>query len=216
MEPLPELLERALLYGVAPVWILAGFADFACHRAMRIEHSAGVRESLLHLFMLAELGIGVLCALLLELTTAAFAIILLACVAHEVTMCADLAYAESQRRIPWYEQWVHGLQQAVPWVAVGALMLLHAPQAMALFGLGDVPPDWGLRPKQAPLPAWYLVSFFGSGLLLVIGPFLQEFRRCWRQSAPLSSSAGTSAGTGMDTDADWPVHAAGPGAARIR
>ena len=41
----------------------------------------------------------------------------------------DLAYAQSRRPIPWFEQWVHGLQQALPWIAFAALVLLHWPQA---------------------------------------------------------------------------------------
>lgn len=36
MGPSSAVLEQALLFGVAPLWILAGTADFACHRLLLI------------------------------------------------------------------------------------------------------------------------------------------------------------------------------------
>lgn len=182
MEPLTRLIEFGLMAIVAPVWIAAGCADAACHRIQHIERNAGLRESLLHLAMLAELGVAVLAALFLELNAAALGIVLLACIAHEVTMCADLAYAESQRRIPWYEQWVHGLQQAIPWMALGGLVLLNAPQALALVGLGTATAEWSLRPKAEPLPSVYVAGFLAAAALLVLWPFAAETLRCWRQA----------------------------------
>ena len=176
------LLARALLYVVAPLWLVVGFLDYACHRQQRIEATAGLHESNLHLLMLAELGAGVIVALFLELNAIALALLLLACVAHEFTVLRDLSYAQSRRRIPWFEQWVHGLQQAVPWVAFAALVLLHWPQALALVGLGDAPADWRLRLKSEPLPASYIVAFLGAGAVAVVAPFLSEWRRCRRRA----------------------------------
>ena len=37
-----------LLYVVLPAWVLAGFGDYLCHRALRIEHANGIRETVLH------------------------------------------------------------------------------------------------------------------------------------------------------------------------
>jgi hypothetical protein len=42
-----------LLYFIMPVWFLAGFADYLCHRATDIAHTTGPKESLLHLLMTA-------------------------------------------------------------------------------------------------------------------------------------------------------------------
>jgi cytochrome c oxidase assembly factor CtaG len=51
--------QMVLLYFVMPVWFLAGVADWLCHRATDIEHTAGAKESFIHLLMFAE--IAVLC-----------------------------------------------------------------------------------------------------------------------------------------------------------
>ncbi|MBG6082139.1 diguanylate cyclase [Rubrivivax gelatinosus] len=184
MDDTRTLLQAALLGVLAPVWMLAGSADWLCHRLQRIEASAGLRESALHLAMLAELGVAVLVALLLEASAAALALMFAACVAHELTTWADLAYADTRRDIPWYEQLVHGLQQVLPWAALAGIVVLDAGQALAALGLGREAADWSLRWKAEPLPGWYLAAFFGASLLLVLGPFAAEFRRCWRTRPP--------------------------------
>jgi hypothetical protein len=172
------LITLGLLYILMPLWMLAGLADFACHRIMRIEHNAGIGESMLHLLMLGEIGIAILAPLFLDVTAAVLVLMLLACLAHEATTCVDLAYAESRRRVPWFEQWVHGLQQALPWAWLAGWVLLAWPESLALLGLGDTAPDWGLRLKSAPLPAAYLIAVLAGAALLVCGPFFYEYWRC--------------------------------------
>ena len=65
MQKPPELIPLVLMAGLAPVWLLAGLADYTCHRLQHIERNAGVRESALHVLMLAELGVGIFVALFL-------------------------------------------------------------------------------------------------------------------------------------------------------
>jgi hypothetical protein len=55
MDATALLLQKVLLYGVLPLWMLAGFGDWLCHRVEHIEHTAGTKESALHWAMLAEL-----------------------------------------------------------------------------------------------------------------------------------------------------------------
>lgn len=189
MQNLDLLIASGLLYLVMPVWMLAGFGDYACHRYMRIEHNAGLRESLLHLLMLAEIGVAILAPLFFEPTSGVLVLMLLACLAHEVTTCIDLAYAQSHRPIPWFEQWVHGLQQALPWAWLSGWALLAAPQALALVGLAEAPPDWRLQLRSPPLPVAYLAAIMAGSLLLVWGPFLDECRRCLKaRRAPTATS----------------------------
>lgn len=179
MNSTAALLQAFLLYGLMPIWLLAGFADYCCHRFQHIEHSAGLKESLLHLLMLAELGVGLLCALLLEINAGVFLVLLAVCVVHELTMWWDLAYAASRRSIPIVEQWVHGLQQAIPWAGLIALGLLHPGQVQALLGLGDTAPGWTFHLKAMPLSPAYLLILAAAAVLLVLVPFLGELRRCY-------------------------------------
>ncbi len=176
MDATAALLQRLLLWGLLPLWLLAGFGDWLCHRAQRMEHSAGTRESLLHWLMLLEMGPAVAAALLLEITAGVLALLFALCVAHELTTWWDLRYAYARRRIPPLEQWFHALQLSLPWAGLVSLALLHHDQAAAL--LGQAVPDWTLRIKARPLPPEYLWSVAVAGVLLVALPFAEETLRC--------------------------------------
>jgi len=175
-------LEILLFYLILPVWLLAGFADASCHRWLRIEATSGWRESALHWLMVAELGLGVLAILLLEINALVIALFAMACLAHEVTMVADLGYAYTRRDIPPVEQWVHGIQQAVPWIVLLAIAVLHPGQALALLGLGSEPARWWLALREPPLPFGYLTSVAVLAFLFVGLPFAREMWRAIRLS----------------------------------
>ena len=40
-----------MLYVLLPLWVVCGSLDYCCHRATRIEHNTGIRESILHSLM---------------------------------------------------------------------------------------------------------------------------------------------------------------------
>ena len=56
-----------LMYFVLPLWLVAGFADWLCHRASHIETTTGAKESLIHLLMFTEVGIPLLAAMFLDI-----------------------------------------------------------------------------------------------------------------------------------------------------
>jgi len=180
MDATAQLLQQTLLLLVLPLWLLAGLGDWACHRWQRIEHSAGLKESLLHLAMIGCIGSAVLAVLFLEPNAAVLGIALLACVAHELITWWDLRYAASCRPIPIPEQWMHSLQLVLPWAAGTALALLHPAQAAAAVGLGDAVADWQLRLRQTPLPPGVVFGVMAASGLLVVLPFAEETWRCWR------------------------------------
>lgn len=177
---MPGLVESLLMGLVAPIWLFSGWLDCACHRRLGIEHTSGTRESVLHLVMLAELGVGIAAALLLEPNAGSFAVMLAACAVHEATVWVDLAYASTRRQIPWFEQSVHGIQQALPWVALVGLMVLHSQASLSLFGLGAASADWRLLARDPPLSPLWMGAFAVAAALVVGLPYLAEYRRCRR------------------------------------
>ena len=202
MDATAELLQRLLLYAVLPLWMLAGFGDWLCHRVQHIENSAGVKESALHWLMLAELSVGITAALLLQIDAAVLTLLLAAAVAHELTTWRDLSYAASHRRIAVPEQWVHGLQFSLPWVALVLLAVIHRDQALAAVGLGPAQADWRLRWKEPALPAGMLAALALAAVLLVLLPFAEEFRRCRLAARERSAARPRAAVTRLDPRAD--------------
>jgi hypothetical protein len=45
-------LQRYLAYGVLPAWFVPGLLDWCQHRRTDIEHTAGTRESFIHLLII--------------------------------------------------------------------------------------------------------------------------------------------------------------------
>lgn len=52
MRELAEPVRLWLLWGVLPLWLAAGVADWWCHRRSDLAHTAGVPEALLLLHQL--------------------------------------------------------------------------------------------------------------------------------------------------------------------
>jgi hypothetical protein len=171
------LVGNYLLYVVLPVWIAAGLADWGCHYASRIESTSGARESLLHLLMLAEAGIAVLAGLFLAINALVLALMLALFLLHELTAYWDLRYAAPRRDVTPLEQRVHDYLGNMPFVALSMVVLLHWPQFLALFGLGDAAPDFALRLKEPPLSARYVAALLVAIALFNGLPYLLELRR---------------------------------------
>lgn len=178
------VVQALLAWVWAPLLVLAGALDWACHRHQRIEFTAGLRESALHLLMLALLGTALLAGLLLQPTAGLLGLLALAVLLHDGLYVLDLRVALACRPIPALEQWVHGFQHLLPWAGLAGLLALSPDQAQALLGLvgvGDGPtPDWALRLKD-PLPPWPgVAALLGAALLFNGLPFLSEARRSLR------------------------------------
>jgi hypothetical protein len=169
-----------LMYLVFPLWVAAGFADWACHRRTRIEQTSGLKENLLHLLMFGEIGVGMLAVALLEINAAVLLIVIAAFVVHELTVYWDLHYSTPLRHVGPFEQMVHSFLEILPLLSLALLAAMAWPQALALVGWGSEAADWSLRAKTQPLPAAYLLG----GLLLSVVfnalPLLQETWACWR------------------------------------
>ena len=170
------LIAAVLMYGVAPVWLVAGFADYLCHRAQRIEATTGLRESLLHAVQMAEVGVPALLALFLEVNALVLLLMLLGLVLHEATAIWDVDYAARRREVSTVEQHVHGVLERLPWFAFVLLAILHWPAVTA----GVAGDGFTLALKARPLPTAYVAALLAGMVVLGIVPFVEELWRCWR------------------------------------
>src|SRR5436190_15486627 len=104
---LAHVLQALLVYGIFPLWLVAGAADWLCHRATGIERTAGPRESLFHMLLFAEVALPVLMILFLRVDALLLLIVALCVLGHFVTSLADTRYAQPRRHILPIEQMVH-------------------------------------------------------------------------------------------------------------
>jgi hypothetical protein len=162
----------------------AGLADWLCHRAARIETTAGPKESAIHLLLLAELGVPTLACLFLEITPPVIALSLATFVVHQATALWDLEYATKHREISPVEQQVHSLLELNPFMAIVLIASLRWPEVVALMRGDTKAGDFGLRLRKPPLPARYVISLHGSIVLFNGLPYLEELWAQQRRRSP--------------------------------
>lgn len=178
--PDETLATAYLMYFLLPVWLLAGFADWLCHRRSGISTTTGIKETLIHLLMLLEIAVPLLAAMFLQVNALIFLLMLVAFALHELTALWDVSYAVTLREVTPLEQHVHSFLEMIPLMGLSVIALLHWQALLSLFGLGDAPADFSLHWKAHPLPTGYLAVVFGAMVLLAILPYLEELLRDWR------------------------------------
>jgi hypothetical protein len=165
------LLETLLLWGIYPLWLLAGAGDYVCHRRTDIEHTSGSAESWFHLFQFLALLVAIAAGALLERNVVVFGVMIVAVLAHSVLAYLDVSYTDGRRRISPFEQLVHGFMDVLPLVAVAIFGVLHwqaIGAGLSRLSLALVPLDAGRL--------WLLASF----TLLAGVPILEELARTLR------------------------------------
>jgi hypothetical protein len=171
--------RRALLYGVMPVWMGAGLADWWHHRRTRIERTSGIRESAIHALMMTEAATPTMLGLFREVNAGVLGVAAGSVAAHQATAYADVAYAQPRREVTPGEQQVHSLLEVVPMAATALLTVLHWDQAAALAGRGGRA-DLRLRPKRNPLSRRAQIATLGAVGLCCVLPYAEEMLRCLR------------------------------------
>ena len=174
-----EVTRNVLMYFILPLWLVAGFADYLCHRAAHIEETSGVKESLLHLLQFSEIAIPILAALFLEINALIILLMIVCFLLHEATAYWDVSYANRTREVSPIEQHVHSFLEMLPLMGLLMVIVLHWEQFMSLFGLA--PASFAIALKQPPLPWSYIGTMLTLVLLFEALPYLEELVRTLRK-----------------------------------
>ena len=166
-----------LMYFVIPLWLMAGIADWFCHRRSNIATTSGAKESLIHLLMFTEVGIPLVLILLFEVNSFIIAVSILFFFLHEFTALWDVSYAVTKRKVGPVEQHIHSFLEMIPLLALVLIIARHWPQFTALFQPGGFPPEISLTFKQTPLPTTYLIVVLTVALVLEFAPYVEEYHR---------------------------------------
>ncbi|MDF3153829.1 diguanylate cyclase [Mesorhizobium sp. XAP10] len=172
-----------LMYFLLPVWLVAGFADWLCHRASHIDSTTGAKESLIHLLMFAEVGVPLLAAMFLEVNALVIAVMIVTFFIHEATAMWDVRYATTARRVTPIEQHVHSFLEMIPLMGLVSVVSLHWTQFLALFGAGPETARFDIVWKSQQLPLIYIVCVMAVIVLFELLPYVEEFVRGLRANA---------------------------------
>jgi hypothetical protein len=171
----PEVIRTLLMFFILPLWLLAGFSDYLCHRATHIERTSGWKETALHLLQFTEMGVPVLAALFLEINAGVILVMVICLLLHEATAIWDLRYASERRHVSPTEQHVHSFLEMLPLMGLLMVISLYWDQFVALFGFGE--PRFVLAMKTEPLPWLYIAVMLSLTLLLEVLPYFEELVR---------------------------------------
>ncbi|QYN26437.1 diguanylate cyclase/phosphodiesterase [Amycolatopsis sp. DSM 110486] len=172
---------RYLLYGILPAWFVPGVLDWWQHRRTHIQDTAGARESLIHLLMMAEVGVPITLALLCEINPLILTIMAATIAAHEATALWDVKTAvDSGREVTPVEQHIHSFLESLPFMGTAAIACLHWKDACELLHADGHRSAWRLRLKRHRLPAGYLAGIATAITGLIALPYGEELNRCIR------------------------------------
>ncbi|TPJ24316.1 MULTISPECIES: diguanylate cyclase [unclassified Mesorhizobium] len=180
---LADPMVLILMYFILPVWLVAGFADWLCHRATHIESTTGAKESLIHLLMFAEVGIPLLAAMFLEVNALVIAVMIVTFFVHEATAIWDVRYATTARTVSPVEQHVHSFLEMIPLMGLVIVVALHWGQFLALFGAGTERARFDLTWKEQQLPVIYIAAVMIVIVLFELLPYVEEFFRGLRANS---------------------------------
>lgn len=172
------LLQNLILYGCLPLWVVMGFADYLCHRRSGIERTTGLRESIDHVVMGAQIGVPVFLGLYFEINVHLLLMALALLVFHVWVAHHDLTYALHKREITIWETHAHSFLEVLPFVVVALIACKRWPAFVDLITL-----NWAghltLVPKEAPIDFQYIVGYFAFMMVVGVAPYLEEIYRCW-------------------------------------
>ncbi|AJP58086.1 hypothetical protein UC34_16130 [Pandoraea vervacti] len=182
-----DFIDMYIRYGIIPVWLMAGFADWLCHRRTHIEANAGAKESVMHLAQMLEVGIPLMIALIFEIDPGVILIMVVGLVLHEVTALWDVSYARQRRDITAIEQHIHSFLELLPICAVTLVIGANLETVRnAIFSSGPQP--FALTPSHVPLT--YVGGVLAAALLFAALPYAEELIRCLRYSRGSRSRVG--------------------------
>ena len=174
-----RLLINLILYGMLPLWGIAGFIDWCCHRATRIERTSGLKESLVHSLMGIQLGVPILLCLLFEVNVMILLICIAAWLCHEVVAHWDVAYSSPLRHISIWETHVHNYMATLPLFLLMLIVVLNWDAALKLVRF-DWAGEFYLRRVEIPHGgSSYLRNYLAFMAVLCVMPYIEENLRCF-------------------------------------
>jgi hypothetical protein len=185
--PIDQLLFHVILYGCLPLWLIMGCIDWYCHKASMIEKTTGVKESIYHIVMGAQIGVPVFLGLFFEINVLLLLIFLFMLILHEWCAHHDVKYALDTRKITMLETHVHSFMEVIPFVVVLLLVCMRWSAFVDLITL-----NWGGQLSfvllNTPVDRTYIAGYVTFMLLADVVPYIGEFVRCVRYRKRVSAT----------------------------
>lgn len=172
------LLINVMLYLFLPLWGIAGFADWCCHRATKIEVTSGIKESLMHSLMGIQMGIPIILCLLYDVNVLILLICIITWISHEIVAHCDVRYAAPQREISIWEMHAHTYLGSLPLYMLISIIVINWAEFQQLITFnwaGNMSLTLVSEPHGT---SSYLPAYLTFMALLCVFPYVEENLRC--------------------------------------
>jgi hypothetical protein len=172
------LLISAMLYVFLPLWGIAGFVDWCCHRATKIEITSGIKESLMHSLMGVQMGLPILLCLLYEVNVLILLICIFTWISHEIVAHCDVRYAAPRREISIWEMHAHTYLGSLPLYMLISIFMINWDQFLLLITFNWAGNMSWLLIEEAHGSNAYLPVYLSFMCVLCVFPYVEENFRC--------------------------------------
>lgn len=175
-----QLLINLILYALLPLWGISGLADWFFHRASDIEHTSGLKESMIHSLMGIEMAIPIVLCLLFYVNVGILLICIAAWIAHELVAHWDVTYTSPVRNITIWEVHAHNYLATLPLYLLMLIAVINWDVVIKLVTL-----DWAgqfefVRVESPHGSPAYLSGYLTFMAIVCVFPYLEENFRCLR------------------------------------
>ena len=173
-----QILINLLLYVFLPLWGIAGFVDWCCHRATKIEQNTGIKESLMHSVMGIQIAIPIVLCLVFRVNVLILLICLAALILHELVAHWDVKYAATRRTISIWEMHAHSYLATLPLYLLVIIFVINWPvfvQMVTFEWQGHMHFESITEPHGG---AGYLTAYLIFMAIACVFPYCEELVRC--------------------------------------
>ena len=175
-----QLLINMLLYLFLPLWGIAGFVDWCCHRATHIESTSGLTESLMHSVMGIQVGIPIILCLTYRVNVLILLLCLFAWALHEFIAHMDVHFASPRRKIPIWEMHAHSYLATLPLYMLSIIAVINWPVVIDLVQFNWTGQLTLTRMEYAHGFDGYLPAYLIFMGIVCVFPYMEENLRCLR------------------------------------
>ena len=174
------LILNFILFVILPLWGFSGLFDWWCHKKSKIEETSGLKESLIHALMGAEIGIAFVIGIFFELTVLTYLIMFFVLLAHEVVAHWDVKYSAPKREITIWEMHAHNYLGTIPLYLFALISVLGWEVVVDTITF-----NWSgsmyLKLRDTPIGGAQYYLAYGIFISVVcVFPYISEVLRCWR------------------------------------
>lgn len=176
-----DILINLLLFLFLPLWGIAGFVDWCCHKATKIEITSGVKESLMHCVMGIQIGIPIILCLTFRVNVLILLICFAALILHELVAHWDVNYAQNLRKISIWEMHAHSYLATLPLYLLVIILVINWEVLLDLVQFNWAGQLHFEKLDFKPGGSGYLPLYLAFMAVACVFPYLEELIRCLRK-----------------------------------